>query len=104
MWRHGFIAMLERHPSAFACVGIALLGAGFWASALQSMITGLLMVAPRGFALRFAGDPAELGAWLPREHSRRTGVEIDARGLAQAVDQVLRVGAASAAPITSAAS
>jgi hypothetical protein len=102
--RVGFNAIMERHPNAFACISIVLLGAGFWASALQSVITGLLMVAPRTFMLRFAGNPAELRTWLPKEHTRRTGEAIDALELARAIDQVMRIGMVSVPPLASAAS
>jgi hypothetical protein len=91
--RRGFDAMMQRHPNALACVAIVLMGAGFWASALQSVITGLLMVAPRQFMLRFASRPLDLLGWFPREHEKRTGEVIDAPSLSQAIDHVLRVGA-----------
>jgi hypothetical protein len=94
--RHGFNVMMERYPNALACVAIVLMGAGFWASALQSVITGLLMVAPRSFLLRFAGRPLDVITWLPREHAKRTGEEVDALGLSHAIDHVLRVGATTA--------
>lgn len=102
--RHGFNEMMERYPDALACVAIVLMGAGFWASVLQSVITGLLMIAPRKFLFRFASRPPDLLGWLPREHAKRTGVEIDALGLSQAIDQVLRVDATTAELDTSAAS
>jgi hypothetical protein len=97
--RHGFSAMADAHANQLACVAIVLLGSGFWASAVQSMVTSLLMLAPRAFIMRFARSPLELRDWLPKEHHKRTQEEIDAMGLARAIEEVLRVGAASASTL-----
>jgi hypothetical protein len=102
--RDGFNAMMDRYPDALGCVAIVLMGAGFWASVLQSVITGLLMLAPRKFLFRFASRPLDLLGWFPKEHAKRTGEEIDALGLSQAIEQVLRLGATVAELNTSAAS
>jgi hypothetical protein len=70
-----------------------MLGAGFWASALQSMITGLRMLAPpRPSILRFARDPLELKAWFPHEHLVRTGQRIDEARLMSVMAELVTIG------------
>jgi hypothetical protein len=101
--RQGFSVMTDRYAHDIACVGVVFMGAGFWASAMQSVITGITMLVPRAFTIRFARHPAELRTWLPAEHNRRTGAEIDAVGLAAAIDEVVRIGSEELEDETSAA-
>src|SRR3954466_3436239 len=44
--RAAFVELLKERTGKLACITVVLLGSGFWASAVQSMITGLHMVSP----------------------------------------------------------
>lgn len=63
-------------------------GDGFWASALRSMVTSILMMAPRSMPFRTFGDLAQLAEWLAPLHSRGTGVEVEPSELLQALRYV----------------
>jgi hypothetical protein len=87
--------MMAGFADATVCVAVVLLGGGFWASALQSLLTGLRLVAPpRRWTLRFATNTADLRNWLPRLHVERTHHYIDARALDQVIARVMTMGAA----------
>ena len=89
-------ALHQRHADRLACLGVVLMGGGFWASALQSVLTALRAVGgPRSSTMRFARTPSELADWLPAEHAARTGVRLQERELAAAIARVLDVGNAS---------
>lgn len=90
--RQGLAKIMEDYAQQMGCIGVVLMGAGFWASALQGVVTGLSMVARRAFVLRFARDPAEICAWFPAEHHKRTGQTVDAAGLTAAMDHVVSLG------------
>ena len=75
--RAGFVEMADRYSQALACVAVGLLGSGFWASALQSAVTGMRMLSPRSFAFRIHNSIDAVTAWLPPEHLKRTGVSVD---------------------------
>jgi hypothetical protein len=94
--RRGFSAIIEEFSQRMACIGIVLMGAGFWASALQSVVTGMGMVTRRAFIMRFARAPEELCTWLPAEHRKRTGRVIDPAALSAAMAQLAAIGARSA--------
>jgi hypothetical protein len=90
--RKGFSDIMAQYAQQMACIGVVLMGAGFWASALQGMITSISMVAKRSYVLRFAREPAELGAWFPGEHQKRSGQVIEASALAAVLREVLQMG------------
>jgi hypothetical protein len=91
-------ALHDRHAQRLACLGIVLLGDGFWASALQSVLTALRIVGgTRPSLMRFARSATELAAWLPEEHAARTGVQLDEQELVAVLARVLEVGDASPA-------
>jgi uncharacterized membrane protein len=52
--------MMASFAGATVCVGVPLMGNGFWASAMQSLLTGMRLVAPpRLWTMRFAsGHPS----------------------------------------------
>ena len=86
--RHDFAEMMNRHPE-LACVGVALLGSGFWASALQSAITGIRMLSPKRSSIMRIHDSMEgVAEWLPQEHLKLTGVQIGSAELQAAMTQV----------------
>jgi hypothetical protein len=84
--RAHFANVLKKNAENLACVGVVVVGTGFWTSALRSFVTGLRWLAPRSFELRMNGSVQELAKWLPAEHARRTGVELDKRRLIQVID------------------
>jgi hypothetical protein len=67
----------ERLVDRTACVAVVLSGAGFWASAMRSFVTGFRVLAPRSFDLRVHAAALELLDWFPAAHLRRTGVELE---------------------------
>jgi hypothetical protein len=86
--RHDFADMMDRHSQTLACVAIALLGSGFWASALQSAITGIRMLNSKRSALLRIHDSMEAVAdWLPPEHLKYTGVRFRSAELHAAMTQ-----------------
>ena len=90
-------AMMGSFAEATVCVAVVLRGSGFWASAMQSLLTGLRLFAPpRGWTLRFASSTSDLGSWLPGLHVERTHQYFNARELELAIADVLSTGARAA--------
>jgi hypothetical protein len=87
--RAGLVRMAERLAGKLACVGVVLLGSGFWASALQSVITGMRLVSARTYAMRIDRSVEGLARWMPDEHLRRTGVSVSAAEFRAALEQAL---------------
>jgi hypothetical protein len=86
--RQNFAAMMNRHADELACVGVALLGSGFWASALQGAITGIRLLNPKRSAVLRIHDSIEgIADWLPQEHLKYTGVTIHSLELRSALTQ-----------------
>lgn len=82
--RSGLVQLLTTFSPHFGCIGILVGGVGFWASAIRSFITGLLVLVP-GFDVRVVASLEELTSWLPDGHRKHTGVSIDPDELSQAV-------------------
>jgi hypothetical protein len=72
-------------------------GNGFWASALRSMVTAILLLAPRSLAFRIFGDLESLAAWLAPLHSQGTGVNVQPHELFRALRFVHRSALRAAA-------
>jgi hypothetical protein len=86
--RHDFAEMMNRHSQELACIAIALLGSGFWASALQGAITGIRMLNPkRSSVMRIHDSIDGVADWLPQEHLKYTGVAIQSGELHSAMTQ-----------------
>jgi hypothetical protein len=66
----------ERHSKHLACVCHVVEGSGFWASALQSFLTGLHWLTQRSFSLHICGDISAAAQWVPTPHVIRTKVTI----------------------------
>jgi hypothetical protein len=75
--RAGFVELMHAFERDLAAVAVALLGSGFWASAIQGAVTGMRMVAPRSFEMRIQNHLESIVEWLPVEHRNRSGVAID---------------------------
>lgn len=84
--RAHFASTLKAHADQIACVAVVIGGTGFWTSALRSFVTGLRWLAPRSFDFRLCGTTYELSRWLPNEHNKRTGIDIDPKRLVQVLD------------------
>jgi hypothetical protein len=90
--------MMEGFAEGTVCVAVVLMGAGFWASALQSLLTGMRLLAPpRPWTMRFASHPRELRKWLPGLHEQRTQHAILADELEGAIHVVVSAGASQPA-------
>ena len=88
--------MRENAKHTTACATL-IPGNGFWASALRSMVTAILMLAPRSLAFRMFGDMESLAQWLAPLHSRGTGVVVQANELYRALRLVHRSALRAAA-------
>jgi hypothetical protein len=76
--RAALVELLQQRTGKLACLAVVLRGKGFWASALQSTVTGLQLVVPKAFKkLRIFETLDEAAEWLSKEHGRLTGVELD---------------------------
>lgn len=67
----------EQGATSIACIGIVLQGEGFWASGMRSMVLNMRMDKRSGMPIRVVDDIDSLLGWLPVEHARKTGVELD---------------------------
>lgn len=94
--RSGFGAMMDEHAKQMACVAVVLMGGGFWASALQGVGTGLRMLSPRTFQMRFVRSPDELRPWFCFEHTQKTRVFVDHGRLSNAIERVFQAAVAPA--------
>ena len=84
--RTHFVNALKKNAGQLACVAVVVGGTGFWTSALRSFVTGLRWLAPRSFDFRMSTTIEEVAQWLPAEHGKRTGVDLDPRRLAQVLE------------------
>jgi hypothetical protein len=84
--RAHLVRALNDRAEQIACVSVVVGGTGFWTSALRSFVTGLRWLAPRSFDFRLSGSVQEVARWLPVEHNKRTGIDIDSKRLIQVLD------------------
>ncbi|HET8937025.1 MAG TPA: hypothetical protein VFN67_26465 [Polyangiales bacterium] len=80
--------IMRENAKTTAAAAALVPGNGFWASALRSMVTAILMLAPRSFAFRMFGELSELADWLAPLHSHGTGVEVQPVDLLRALRHV----------------
>ncbi len=80
----------ERHSKHVACVCHVVEGSGFWASALQSFLTGLRWLSQRSFSLHICSDIGAAAQWLPTQHAQRTNAAIAQAELEAALRAVRR--------------
>lgn len=79
----------RRYEKHVLCVGVMLQGSGFWASATRSALTGIMLLAPRTFFLRFFSETPELVAYIVRELGQRKVGVVDAGQLIAVLDQTI---------------
>lgn len=88
--RQGLGEIAKRYSKHLHCVGVMLEGSGFWASALRSALTGIVLLSPREYPLRFAGDSAELVDFVIQTLKQRTAKAPEPERLRRTLDEVLR--------------
>lgn len=86
--RSAMIELMRRQEARTACAAIVIYGAGFWTSAMRSAVTGIRVLVPRSFDYRIHGSVAEVLEWFPKQHARRTGVDVSVGELEVALMQV----------------
>jgi len=96
--RQALTTMMTQFAGATVLVGVVLMGAGFWASAIQSALTGMrLMAPPRKWGMRFASRPADLSNWVSETHLKRTGNALVPAAIERAIEFILVAGQEAAA-------
>lgn len=73
--------LTDKYAKYLACFGTVIEGSGFWASAMQSFVTGLHWMSRRPFKSRIGSALVEIAGWLPAPHAERTGVKFTATEL-----------------------
>jgi hypothetical protein len=86
--RAGLMQIMTERAEKIACIAVVVGGTGFWASAMRSFVTGMRFMTPRNFELRLHGTTAEALTWLPAHSAKVTGVSVDERALARALESV----------------
>lgn len=81
--------LAKRYETHVLCVGVLLSGSGFWASATRSALTGIMLLAPRTFYLRFFSQPHELTSYIVRELDRRGREVVDGARLVSVLEEAL---------------
>jgi hypothetical protein len=80
--RAALVELLTQRSGKLATITVVLQGHGFWASAVQSALTGIHMVVPRaGAKLRLCESIEEAVGHIPQEHAAITGVQVTAQEL-----------------------
>jgi hypothetical protein len=75
--------LMDNYGSQIACVAVIIVGSGFWASTLRSVITGMHLESSRTFPMRLCDSVQAAVQWLPSEHLRLTGVRLEPRDLGE---------------------
>jgi hypothetical protein len=83
--REGLVKLMNEKVERRGCVGIVVGGAGFWASAIRGLVTGLRAASSREYPLKLAGSIDEIVSWLPEPHYKRTGIALDPAEFARAL-------------------
>ena len=82
----------DRHAEHVACVCHVVEGSGFWASALQSFLTGLHWLSARSYSLHICSNIPAAAQWVPGPHAERTRVTLAPAELEEAIRFVRRSG------------
>jgi hypothetical protein len=87
--RTALVASMKRYASVLGSMGVVLLGAGFWASAMQSALLGVRMLAPVGVSqLRVGASLEEIVPWLVAGHEQRTQEKLSESSLLAAAERL----------------
>ena len=71
--RHELAEIVRHYEGHIICVAVLLRGSGFWASAVRSALTGVALLSPKRFPLRFFADLPGLSSFVEHEHQQRVG-------------------------------
>jgi hypothetical protein len=74
--RQALRILTNKYAKNLACVCHVVEGAGFWASALHSFLTGFHYALREPFALHICTTLEMAARWIPEPHLQRTGVHI----------------------------
>lgn len=84
------LAELSRiSDDALRAVAVVMTGSGFWASSVQSTLTGVRLVSGVKFRFRFSAQVDDLLDWFPAEHHAETGVALSRAALDAAITHAL---------------
>lgn len=87
--RTALVGAMKRYSNVLGCMGVVLQGAGFWASAMQSALIGIRMLAPVGLSqLRVGASLDEIVPWLVIGHEQRTDERLSESSLLAAVERL----------------
>lgn len=86
--RHALRSLTNKYAKNIACVCHVVEGAGFWASALQSFLTGFHFALRDPFELHICATLEMAARWMPEPHVRRTGVFVPTHDLEAALRTV----------------
>lgn len=78
--------------TALRCIGLVLEGEGFWASAMRSTVLNMRLSHRSKMSVRVMEDVDAVAAWLPTEHVRLTGVELDPKTLRTVLLETRAIG------------
>lgn len=87
--RRAIHALTRQYEKNTVCSATLIEGAGFWASAVRSLVTSLHMVGRWSFELRTFSEIDALSKWLAPIHAQGTAIPVDAAELAGALAWVL---------------
>jgi hypothetical protein len=77
--RAALMALIEQFGHRLACVATQIEGAGFWASAMRSLLTSLRLIGGRtSYKARTFQTTQEIATWLAEAHVQGTGIGLDA--------------------------
>jgi hypothetical protein len=83
--RDAFVRLVREGEGTLNVLAVIVSGAGFWASAVRSLITSFRVLSRGNFDLGFYASVEELMKLLPEKHRVRTGVTLAPEALARAL-------------------
>jgi hypothetical protein len=83
--RKAFVHVLRDLGASVAACAIVTHASGFRASAMRSVITGIVVLSRSPVEVRFHDHPEAVLEWLPEKHEQVTGVRIEADRLREAM-------------------
>jgi hypothetical protein len=84
--------------SGIVCIAAVLEGTGFWASGIQGRMTNMRIAAGNAMAMRSHDTLEEVATWMPEEHAKRTGVQLEAAALTEMLIACRALGTYDDAP------
>jgi hypothetical protein len=87
--RRAIHEVTRRYEKNIVCAATVIEGAGFWASAIRSLVTSLHLVGRWSFDLKTFSEIGTLSEWLAPIHTRAVGTIVEAKDLAGALAWVI---------------